>query len=535
MKKLIITSLLLASLFSNAQPYQLINGGFENIYGTQTTTVSNYDGFKQNNLGPSWYTITGSPRSEASGFAQVNAPTGNRFAHAYHKITHMGKWNREGQTFYMYYPMKQGVTYTVSFKMLTKGVFDHLYIMATNDAKPNHNISLSSPQDMDLNLNNSVNTIFPYTDIQVVKNITSPSTNTWSTVTFTFTPAKNYTQLVFAPYIDIPTSNFTMRNMDLFLDDVVIESNGNPSLVGPSNVGMVLNGLSADTNIGIFTCSGESVILDATGTVDTYLPFNYFIEIHKRDANGNTSQWVNNWYSGLPSDAPIDLSQVYNTLGGYNFIAPEGTTVEYRVKLAINSGASNGWFEKTMRIIVKGGPSFNFGVNMINQLGQPTTRKVKGLPAGNYTYKWYEGTTTTSTVISTANEIGIVKTQNGVYPYTVVVTDVNTGCTTTKTTNVIYHDAVVLDPNGELGFGKMKDNNLENKDLFVIYPNPVSSVLNIHSKSNFDTVEIYNLQGKKVITSKERGITISDLNEGVYFIKIYKGGKIISSNKFVKK
>jgi hypothetical protein len=534
MKKLVITSLLFAGLFSTAQSYQLINGGFEDIYGTQTTTVPNYEGFKQNNLGPSWYTITGSPRSEPSGFSQVNAPTGNRFAHAYHKITHTGKWNRDGQTFFMYYPMKQGATYTVSFKMLTKGTFDHLYIMATNDAQPNHNISLSSSQKMDQNLNNSVNTIFPYTDIQVVKNITSPSTNTWSTVTFTFVPTKNYTQLVFAPYIDIPTSNWTMRNMDLFLDDVTIESNGNPSLVGPSNVGMALNGLSADTNIGIFTCSGEPVILDATGTVDTYLPFNYFIEIHKRDANGNTSQWVNNWYSGLPSDAPINLSQVYNTLGGHNFTAPEGTTVEYRVKLAINSGASNGWLEKTMRIIVKGGPSFNFGVNLINQPGHPTTRKVKGLPAGSYTYKWYEGTTTTGTVISTANQIGIVKSQNGVYPYTVVVTDINTGCSTAKTTNVIYQNTVVLDPKDDLGFGKTDANNLEGKDSFVIYPNPASSVLNIQSKNNFDTVAIYNLQGKKVITSKDRSITISALNDGVYFIKIYKEGEMISSNKFVK-
>ena len=116
----------------------------------------------------------------------------------------------------------------------------------------------------------------------------------------------------------------------------------------------------------------------------------------------------------------------------------------------MNSGPSNSWFEKQQKIIVHGGPSFNFGMNVITTPGNATSRKVHGLPNTNFSYQWHEGTSTNSPVISTANQIYIYKNTAGNYPYTVTVTNNITGCTTTKTTYVLYIKKITLDPKEEL-------------------------------------------------------------------------------------
>ncbi|VXB90370.1 conserved exported hypothetical protein [Flavobacterium sp. 9AF] len=532
MKKIILVFAFITSLSMQAQPYQLINGGFETIYGTQPTATANYYGFKQGNLGPSWYAYTGSARSEDTGFMQINAASGNRFAHAYHKVFHDGQWNRHGQTFFMYYPMAQGQTYTVSFKMQTKGTFSHFYVIATNDISPNH--SINTTQAMDLNISNNPTTMFPNNNIQIVKNVMSPSVGGWTTVTFSYTASQNYNQLLFIPYIDINTSNLTTRHLDFYLDDVSITSGGNPSNLGPCKLNLALNGQNSDTNPAIMICSGETVNLDATGTVDTYLPLSYFIEIHKVDPNGGIgSQWVNNWYAGLPSDQIINLSNLYASLGNYSFTAAEGTTATYEVKLAIFSCANNAWIEKTQQIIVNGGPSYNFGLNLINQVGQTATRKVKGLVPGNYIYKWYVGTTNSGSVISTSDQIQVTKTVAGSYPYTVEVTNLSTGCTTVKTTTIQFIDLVVIDPIKEKGFGRMSANS-EKNTLFTVYPNPVRTNLTLRTKEKFDRITILDSNGRIVLETKEAEINVNSLANGLYIIKVLHNESEIYTDKFIK-
>lgn len=515
MKKLVITSLLFVGLFSNAQqPYELVNGSFETHYG-----VGGFgsESFTKLHLGPSWYAHTGEPEviHESYNGPYGATPHGDRFV----RLSQTLYSNvRKGDSFFMYYPMEAGQTYDLSYFYKTAGGFDKFYVIATNSATVNFTGDAASY----IINNNGINSILPTNDRQIVSTISSSSSSAWSNqVNVSFTAAKKYTQLLFIPYMSGSGSG------SVYIDNVTMSGP-----LAQSSIAMALNGVNALSGNPARVCSGDPLMMDAKGTVDTQFDHNgniaYFLGIYRIDASGNGVDWHYEWNNILPSFGLIDLQDKYV------FTSPQGVTTEYMVKLAINSGPNNVWLEQSQKIIVTGKPDFNFGVNLINQPGHPTTRKVKGLPAGSYTYKWYEGTTTTGTVISTANQIGIVKSQNGVYPYTVVVTDINTGCSTAKTTNVIYQNTVVLDPKDDLGFGKTEANNLEGKDSFVIYPNPASSVLNIQSKNNFDTVVIYNLQGKKVITSKDRSITISALNDGVYFIKIYKDGEMISSNKFVK-
>lgn len=74
----------------------------------------------------------------------------------------------------------------------------------------------------------------------------------------------------------------------------------------------------------------------------------------------------------------------------------------------------------------------------------------------------------------------------------------------------------------------------ENKNL--IYPNPAYSTLNIKSEGNVIT-EIYDMNGKKVMTSASKSINIQNLTIGVYTTKIInpKNNSVISSQKFIKK
>ncbi len=57
----------------------------------------------------------------------------------------------------------------------------------------------------------------------------------------------------------------------------------------------------------------------------------------------------------------------------------------------------------------------------------------------------------------------------------------------------------------------------------LLYPNPVSDILTIDSKTPISKVEIYTVLGKKVkeINSEFKSIRINDLSNGVYIIRIY--------------
>jgi hypothetical protein len=64
-----------------------------------------------------------------------------------------------------------------------------------------------------------------------------------------------------------------------------------------------------------------------------------------------------------------------------------------------------------------------------------------------------------------------------------------------------------------------QENNLSQVS---IYPNPVSDILNIHSKMNINKLEVYNVSGQKVLTKQNvqgnQQINTSALQSGVYFI-----------------
>ena len=84
----------------------------------------------------------------------------------------------------------------------------------------------------------------------------------------------------------------------------------------------------------------------------------------------------------------------------------------------------------------------------------------------------------------------------------------------------------------ELGTG-ISDNNVSRT---AIYPNPATNLLNIISEKEIQHVEIYNVEGQlvKAISDDMNSIGISELNDGIYFVKIHTENGT-ATHKFIKK
>ena len=76
------------------------------------------------------------------------------------------------------------------------------------------------------------------------------------------------------------------------------------------------------------------------------------------------------------------------------------------------------------------------------------------------------------------------------------------------------------------------------------YPNPASSVVNFDYSINASdraSVSVYNLLGQEVKSQQVNGlqgrlsVSVADLNEGIYFCKLFVNGSAVSTEKFVVK
>lgn len=63
-------------------------------------------------------------------------------------------------------------------------------------------------------------------------------------------------------------------------------------------------------------------------------------------------------------------------------------------------------------------------------------------------------------------------------------------------------------------------------DVVALYPNPVKDRLTIKVE-NFHSVEVFNVVGQQVLTSTEAVVDMSGLQQGIYFIRVAAGGKIV--------
>lgn len=84
--------------------------------------------------------------------------------------------------------------------------------------------------------------------------------------------------------------------------------------------------------------------------------------------------------------------------------------------------------------------------------------------------------------------------------------------------------------NNTLSNTDFQQNNLQ----VSLYPNPVRNVLNIQLENEIKSVELYTIQGQKIMQSKNKEIDLFHLNSGVYMIRVEDKNNGIVTKRIVK-
>ena len=81
----------------------------------------------------------------------------------------------------------------------------------------------------------------------------------------------------------------------------------------------------------------------------------------------------------------------------------------------------------------------------------------------------------------------------------------------------------------------LSNNDLSSKNLkFSMFPNPTNNLLNIAMAKDLESVEIYSVQGQKVLSGSEKQINVSNLASGMYMVRVQDVDGGVATQKFVK-
>ena len=69
----------------------------------------------------------------------------------------------------------------------------------------------------------------------------------------------------------------------------------------------------------------------------------------------------------------------------------------------------------------------------------------------------------------------------------------------------------------------------------TIYPNPTSDNFTIEMENEVKSVEIYSIQGQKMLTSNSKDINVSNLSKGMYLVRIEDSNNAVSTQKLIIK
>lgn len=100
------------------------------------------------------------------------------------------------------------------------------------------------------------------------------------------------------------------------------------------------------------------------------------------------------------------------------------------------------------------------------------------------------------------------------------------------TPGVFVLDRVLFSSTGSLSVDDVDHRDDTN---ITLYPNPVTSILNIDTPNKVEKIEIFNLLGQKVLSVDDDWVDVRSLNKGIYISKIHQEGDIVSTKRFIKK
>ena len=82
--------------------------------------------------------------------------------------------------------------------------------------------------------------------------------------------------------------------------------------------------------------------------------------------------------------------------------------------------------------------------------------------------------------------------------------------------------------------GTLSNSDFDGNLKFSLYPNPANNILNIELATELKSVEIYSLQGQKVLTSNKNQVDVSGLSKGIYMVRVEDIDNGVSAQKMVK-
>ncbi len=91
--------------------------------------------------------------------------------------------------------------------------------------------------------------------------------------------------------------------------------------------------------------------------------------------------------------------------------------------------------------------------------------------------------------------------------------------------------AVMSNGNGMLANADFITNKLQ----ATIYPNPASYNFNIEMEKEVKSIEIYSIQGQKVMTTNTKNVNVSSLSKGIYMVRIEDENNNIATQKLIIK
>ncbi len=84
------------------------------------------------------------------------------------------------------------------------------------------------------------------------------------------------------------------------------------------------------------------------------------------------------------------------------------------------------------------------------------------------------------------------------------------------------------------GTAVLSTQNFAPKNLkTIIYPNPTSENFTVEMKKNIKSVEIYSLQGQKVLTSNSKKVNVSKLSKGIYLVRVMDVDGAVITQKLI--